>query len=87
MNEPRSRKPSARRALGVAALAAAGLLAGCATPLPQMPHDAQGDADPIAELRRLGEAVATSSRKMVPRSACRNLPCLSCTAPVKLPST
>jgi len=49
-------------ALRAVALAAAGLLAGCATPLPPMPHDAGVETDPIAELRRLGEAVVAEPR-------------------------
>ncbi len=62
MKKSASKNLRARRALGVAALAA-GLLAGCATPLPEMPHDASAaDADPVAELRRLGKAIVAEPR-------------------------
>ena len=63
MKQDRTSKLHVRPALVVLALAAAGLLAGCATPLSGMPHDAPPvDTDPIAELRRLGEAVVAEPR-------------------------
>ena len=52
MKQDRTSKLHVRPALVVLALAAAGLLAGCATPLTGMPHDAPPvDTDLIAELR------------------------------------
>lgn len=63
MKQDRTSNLRARPALVVLALAAAGLLAGCATPLTGMPHDASPvDTDPIAELRQLGEAVVAEPR-------------------------
>lgn len=63
MKQDRTSKLHVRPALVVLALAAAGLLAGCATPLTGMPHDAPPvDTDPIAELRQLGEAVVAEPR-------------------------
>ena len=63
MRQDRTSNLRARPALVVLALAAAGLLAGCATPLTGMPHDASPvDTDPIAELRQLGEAVVAEPR-------------------------
>ena len=61
MKQDRTSKLHVRPALVVLALAAAGLLAGCATPLTGMPHDASVETDPIAELRRLGEAVVADA--------------------------
>ena len=63
MKQDRTSNLRARPALVVLALAAAGLLAGCASPLTGMPHDASPvDTDPIAELRQLGEAVVAEPR-------------------------
>lgn len=63
MKQDRTSNLRARPALVVLALAAAGLLAGCTTPLTGMPHDAPPvDSDPIAELRQLGEAVVAEPR-------------------------
>jgi len=49
-----------RLGLRAAVLAAAGLLAGCATPLPQA--TAGVATEPVAELRRLGDALAVDPR-------------------------
>ena len=62
MKQDRTSNLRARPALVVLALAAAGLLAGCATPLTGMPHDASPvDTDPIAELRQLDTRAMTAA--------------------------